>query len=87
MEMICILLKYNTMKCQLQSMSGTLLGTCCKMSALVQCKIIFSYLSYHKMSATINKCQIPKYITYSRLYMKPSGIEMTCISITYSRYD
>ena len=32
MEMIGILPRYNTMKCQLQSMSGTLLGTCCNVS-------------------------------------------------------
>ena len=35
-EMIGILPRYNTMKCQLQSMSGTLLGTCRKMSATAQ---------------------------------------------------
>ena len=38
MEMIGILPRYNTMKCLLQSMSGTLLGTCRKMSATVQNK-------------------------------------------------
>ena len=35
MEMIGILPSYNTMKCQPQSMSGTLLGTYHKMSATV----------------------------------------------------
>ena len=42
MEMIGLLPRCNTMKCQLQSMSGTLLGTCCKMLATI----------------TINKCQV-----------------------------
>ena len=36
--MISTLPRYNTMKCQLQSMSGTLLGTCRKMSATIQNK-------------------------------------------------
>ena len=34
--MIGILSRYNTMKCHLQPMSGTLLGTCHKMSGIVQ---------------------------------------------------
>ena len=40
------------MKSQLQSMSGTLLGTCCKTT--VQNKF---QVPYHEMSATVNKCQ------------------------------
>ena len=38
MEMIGILPRQNTMKCQLQSMSATLLGTCRNMSATDQNK-------------------------------------------------
>ena len=49
MEMIGILRRYSTMKCQLQA---TLLSTCSKMS-----KLVFRYPTYHEMSATINKCQ------------------------------
>ena len=37
MEMIGILPRYNTMKGHLQSMSGTLLGTCRNMSAKLDC--------------------------------------------------
>ena len=48
MEMIGILPRYNTMKCQLQAMSGTLLGRCRKMSAIVQNK-----LTYHQMSGIV----------------------------------
>ena len=44
------------MKYQLQSMLGTLVGTCRKMSATVQNKFKVSYLP--RMSATINKCQV-----------------------------
>ena len=52
--MIGILPRYNTMKCQLQSMSGTVLGsTCCKMS-----KINFRYPTYHEIPVTVNKCQV-----------------------------
>ena len=35
MEMIGIVPSYNAMKCQLQSMSGSLLDTCHKMSSTV----------------------------------------------------
>ena len=42
--MIGILPRYNTMKGQLQSMSGTLLGTCRKMSDKVQNKFQVAYL-------------------------------------------
>ena len=42
--MIGVLPRYNTMKCQLQSMSGTLLGTWCNMSATVQNKFQVAYL-------------------------------------------
>ena len=56
MEMIGILTRYNAMKCQLQSMSGTSLDTCRKMSATVQNKFHVSY--YHEMSVTINKCLV-----------------------------
>ena len=44
MEMIGILPGYNTTKCQLQSLSGTLLSTCCKMSDTVQNKFQVAYL-------------------------------------------
>ena len=65
MEMIGILPRYNTTKCQLQSMSGTLLGTCRKMSATVQNKFQVSYLHVpQKMSATINKCPVSYLETY-----------------------
>ena len=65
MEVIGVL---TTMKCQLQSMSNTLLSkyACCKMLATV----------------TINECQVP-YLemlgTYliQQVYMKLSGIEMS----------
>ena len=40
MEMIGIIPSYNAMKCQLQSMSGSLLGTCHKMSATVNVRYI-----------------------------------------------
>ena len=34
--------RYDTMKCQLQSMSGILLGTCCKMSATInKCLVLY----------------------------------------------
>ena len=49
--MIGVLPRYNTMKCQLQSMSGTLLGTWYNMSATVQ-NMNFRYLTNHKMSST-----------------------------------
>ena len=54
--------------------------TCCNMSAKVQKN--FCYLTYKKMSATINKCQV-SYLemsdTYSiaDIYMKLSGTEMS----------
>ena len=60
-----ILSRYNTMKCQLQSMSGNLLGT------QLQSKINFAY---HEMLPTINKCQVRiiprnvRYISYSNRY-------------------
>ena len=48
---ILITYRYNTMKCQLQSMSGTLPGTYRNMSA--------EFLTFNKMSVTVNKCQVP----------------------------
>ena len=53
-----ILPRYNTMKCQLQSMSGTLQAHAAKRQ--LQSKINFRYLTYtyHEMSATINKCPV-----------------------------
>ena len=64
--------------CQLQSMSSTL---CHKISATVQSKINFRCLAYHKMIATISKCQL----SYLELLgtcpivgiLKLSGTEMT----------
>ena len=52
MEMVGILPRYNTMKCQLQSMSGTLLGTCQLYTINVR------YLTRY-MSAIYNQCQVP----------------------------
>ena len=55
MEMIAVLPRYNTMKYKLQSMSGTLLGTCWKLSATVQngilptikCQLLLTNVRYH----------------------------------------
>ena len=66
MEVIGILPKYNTMKCHLQSMSGTLLGRHAAKCQL-QFKINFRYLTHHKMSATINKCLV-SYLEMLRTY-------------------
>ena len=55
--MIGLLLRCNTMKCQLQSTSGTLPGTYHNMSAEVQNKFLLS--SVNEMSVTVNKCQVP----------------------------
>ena len=60
-EMIGILPKYNTMNaCQLQSMSGTLLGMCCKMSATVQNKVQVSHL--------------PRNVSYYHRYIIPRNV-------------
>ena len=62
-EMIGILPRYNSMKCLPQSMSGTLLGTCCKMSATVQNKCVcyvhcVGQLRLPVLPRTVNKCQV-----------------------------
>ena len=46
MYTIGILLRYNTMKCLLQSMSGTLLGTCRKTSDTVHNKFYLIHSKY-----------------------------------------
>ena len=61
MDTIGILLRYNTMKCQLQSLSGTLLGTCRKMSATVQNT---SYLP--SINVRYQYLEVYRYMTYSR---------------------
>ena len=53
-EIITTIGRHNTMKCQLQSMSGTLLDT--HMSATVQNKFQVSYLT--RNVSYINKCQV-----------------------------
>ena len=53
MEMIGISPWYSTMKCQLQSMSGT--SAKCKL----QSKINFRYPTYHEISVPVNTCQVP----------------------------
>jgi len=66
MEMIGIL---PTMKCQLQPMSGTLVGTCHKMSATVQNKFQVSYLKLKCQLLTINVRLVMltgSYTSYSR---------------------
>ena len=79
-KMVGTLPRYNTMKCQLQSMSGTSLGTCCKMSAIVQNKFQVSYLPRN-----VNKCQVSYLGTYIiwQVDMKLSNV----IYMTCSRYD
>ena len=59
------------MKCQLKSMSGTILGTCCKMSATVQNKFTTNcqLLAIYQWLSGI----IPRNVRY----MKLSGIEMS----------
>ena len=66
--------RYNTIKFQLQSMSGTLLGTCCKMSATVQNEFQISYPPQN-VSYTVKKYQV-SYLEMS--YTRPvAGIHET----------
>jgi len=58
MEMIGILPSYNTMKCQPQSMSGTLPDTCHKLSATVNVRYWnVGYISYGRYTWN---CQVLK---------------------------
>ena len=62
MEGIGTLPRYNTMKCQLQSMSVTLLGIHDvsygpKQIVTIKCQLLSTNVRYYQMSVTINKCQ------------------------------
>ena len=70
-EMISISSWYNTMKCQLQSMSGTL-----QQIVNYNPKFILGTLPTKDVSYSVSECQVctvPKDV----IYMKLSGIEMS----------